>query len=180
MNQSAEKESIAERKSGEERVTLGSLASRNSSVGIATSIRNSVASRASSISIRGNNLLLRAQQQPAMAAVFAGEDNLEAPVPTASFSSSTVRTVIPADEYNERKPNTVKEQSIKKQQQSQQQQQSKAQKQQAMERKKNVTCTTVRKQQAQQRGSIPWMHRNVSQGKTPAQRERDRYLQSQK
>lgn len=114
-----------------------------------------------------------------MAAVFAGEDTMEAPVPTASFSSSTVRTMIPADEYNEGRTNAIKKQPVKEQRP--QQQQSKPQKeQQQVEKKKYVACTTMRKQQAQQRGSIPWMQRNMAQGKTPAQRERDRYLQSQK
>ncbi|KAI7884777.1 hypothetical protein K492DRAFT_191516 [Lichtheimia hyalospora FSU 10163] len=159
------------------------------------------------------SLSARAQQSYRPAMPFMGEEDFEAPVPTASFSSSTVRTMIPADEYigpgggasivdtapstntssnngsfsrnnpiNQRqqakpvpsKPNhaSVRSSSPSKEDAS------------SPKRENTQAYTTVRGGK-RTRGSIPWLPESTAtptttDKKTPAQKERDRYLKSLK
>ncbi|KAG2221749.1 hypothetical protein INT45_007155 [Circinella minor] len=165
------------------------------------------------------------QQRPAMPEEFMNEP-LEGPVPTASFSSSTVRTMIPECEYQEQAIASSKNTNNKIQQQQQgsfnrnnpiNQRQSISPTITTSSTRKNVsslkssvnktthintvaskkqtistatpttnttgTYSTMRGGRKQQRGSIPWLQNNdnnPSNPKSPAQREKDRYLYSLK
>lgn len=175
------------------------------------------------------SLSARAQQSYRPAMPFMGEEDFEAPIPTASFSSSTVRTMIPADEYigpgggasivdtpsvanggsNSNNGSFSRSNPIN---QRQQQQQAKpvppasSSPSSPKPRSSSPTKETTQKdaspspkrentQQAyttmrggkRTRGSIPWLPESAAAAaatttdkKTPAQKERDRYLKSLK
>ncbi|KAI8138529.1 hypothetical protein BJV82DRAFT_717394 [Fennellomyces sp. T-0311] len=146
-----------------------------------SSANSSVASRHHHmLSIRGQHNF---QQRPAMPAGFMDE---EGPMPTASFSSSTVRTMIPEGEYQDNKEQQKPKQQPKAQQGSFSrsnpinQRQSITLKPKPAPKPAGPPATTVRGGRKQQRGGIPWMSGQSSTDKTPAQREKDRYLQSLK
>ncbi|ORZ02845.1 hypothetical protein BCR43DRAFT_520093 [Syncephalastrum racemosum] len=161
--------------------------------------QSSIASRQSTTSrphVTPSNLMSlswRAQQQRQL----ASEDDRshEEPVPTVSFSSSTVQTMIPENEYEQvaaGRPNAVKNRPAPKKKQTP----PKKETTKKLNAKKAATASaatgkpttndregisTLHGGRRQSRASIPWMQQAEKGGKpkkTPAQRERDRYLQS--
>ncbi|KAI8381578.1 uncharacterized protein BYT42DRAFT_644356 [Radiomyces spectabilis] len=124
------------------------------------------------------SLSLKAQQQshrrPAMPAGFMGGDDfiIQAPAPTASFSSSTVRTMIPAEEQvsgtealssgpddkNPAVPSNKHDHSN------------------SSERFGTLRSERLRSQN--QRAGMPWSDNVGKDNKTPAQRERDQYMRA--
>lgn len=139
------------------------------------------------------SLSWRAQQQRQL--VPDDEESREEPVPTVSFSSSTVQTMIPENEYEQiaaervnavknkptpkKKPASPKNGSSKKLNSKKAATASAATGKAANNNKEGAS--TLHGGRRQSRGSIPWMQQAEKGGKskkTPAQRERDRYLQS--
>lgn len=169
------------------------------------------------------SLSARAQQSYRPAMPFMGEEDFEAPVPTASFSSSTVRTMIPADEYigpgggasiidtapssnhgsfsrsnpiNQRQQQQAKsvtpasakpnhDSSVRSSPPTKETTQDTSSSSPPPKRENTQAYTTVRGGK-RSRGSIPWLPESapttttITDNKTPAQKERDRYLKSLK
>lgn len=185
----------------------GSVASRASS-STANSHRLSylASSSSGSLSLRQQHLIslsLKARQQwnqtgqrPAMPPGFVpGDDHeVQGPEPTVSFSSSTVRTMIPDDECRTdstsnpssdiggNKGSLARNNPINQRQSPKSTEAAKktADASQETQKADDTVYSTMREGRKQQRGAIPWMQGNDNkpQGKTLAQRERDRYLQS--
>jgi hypothetical protein len=135
----------------------------------------------------------RLTNRPGLPTGFMNEDLLIAnasmgPTPTVSFSSSTVRTMIPENDpieshVGKKKTTTATVQpKAKHPKQKQPKEMAKAATVGATKDKQSFgTMRTGR----QQRGSMPWNTEAAAtkpntNKKTPAQRERDRYLQSLK
>ena len=134
------------------------------------------------------SLSLKAQQtrRPEMPAGFMSTDDMmQEPEPTASFSSSTVRTMIPADEASELV--TASKVQIQTQKDIESSKKisvsttaSMGVKTEGSRNNKEAFGTLRGSRRQQPRGSIPWAESTKTNDKTPAQRERDRYLQTLK
>lgn len=178
----------------------GSIASTRTALSQGMSPPGSINPRQLNQHLASLSIQSRLTNRPGLPTGFMNEDLLVpsasmGPAPTVSFSSSTVRTMIPENDPIESHVGKKKATAATTQQQQQQQQpKAKQPKQkQVKEIAKSATVGATKDKQSfgtmrtgrQQRGSMPWnteaaATKHNTNKKTPAQRERDRYLQSLK
>ncbi|KAI9006261.1 hypothetical protein CLU79DRAFT_780629 [Phycomyces nitens] len=156
-----------------------------------------------SLSLRGHQHLQQqqAKRRPLMPMGFMDDDTAEGPTPTVSFSSSTVQTMIPANEdpatkITEKKKQIVQPSVVKKFEEIKTGGLVLAERTRIQETAKAAVVNAgsaikpsddgARSQRRQPRGSAPWTTPtaitntivNSNPNKTPAQIERDKYLGS--
>ncbi|SAL96784.1 hypothetical protein [Absidia glauca] len=171
----------------------GSIASTRTALSQGMSPPGSINPRQLNQHLASLSIQTRLTNRPGLPTGFMNEDLLIAnasmgPTPTVSFSSSTVRTMIPENDPIEshvgKKKTTTATMQPKAKQQKQKQPKEMAKAATVGATKDKQSFGTMRTGR-QQRGSMPWNTEAAAtkpntNKKTPAQRERDRYLQSLK